>query len=114
MTAGLQPGDLVIVAGRPSMGKTTLALNIAENAAISHNVPVAVFSHGNVARAARVPHDLLARPRRPEPPAHRHVRRRGLGADQQRHRADEDSAPIFIDDSGALTPTEVRARARGA
>ena len=44
MTAGLQPGDLVIVAGRPSMGKTTFALNIGENAAISAGVPVAVFS----------------------------------------------------------------------
>ncbi len=43
-TAGLQPTDLIIVAGRPSMGKTTLAMNIAERAAIRHKVPVAVFS----------------------------------------------------------------------
>ena len=44
LTAGLQPGDLVIVAGRPSMGKTTLAVNIAENAAIGSKVPTAIFS----------------------------------------------------------------------
>jgi replicative DNA helicase len=44
MTAGLQKSDLVIVAGRPSMGKTTLAMNIAESAAIKSGVPVAVFS----------------------------------------------------------------------
>ncbi len=44
MTAGLQPSDLIIVAGRPSMGKTTLAVNFAENAAIKHQVPVAIFS----------------------------------------------------------------------
>jgi len=44
MTAGLQPSDLVIIAGRPSMGKTSFAMNIAENAAIRHKVPVAVFS----------------------------------------------------------------------
>jgi replicative DNA helicase len=43
-TAGLQDSDLVIVAGRPAMGKTTLAMNIAENAAIKSKVPVAVFS----------------------------------------------------------------------
>ncbi|NND45020.1 MAG: replicative DNA helicase [Xanthomonadales bacterium] len=43
-TAGLQPSDLVIVAGRPAMGKTTFAMNLAENAAIKHGVPVAVFS----------------------------------------------------------------------
>jgi len=43
-TAGLQPSDLIIVAGRPAMGKTTFAMNLAENAAIKHNVPVAVFS----------------------------------------------------------------------
>lgn len=43
-TSGLQPSDLVIVAGRPSMGKTTFAMNIAENAAIKTGLPVLVFS----------------------------------------------------------------------
>ena len=44
MTSGLQPSDLVIVAGRPSMGKTTLAMNIAEHVAIKSQVPVIIFS----------------------------------------------------------------------
>ncbi len=44
MTAGMQPSDLIIIAGRPAMGKTTFAMNIAENAAIRHDIPVAVFS----------------------------------------------------------------------
>lgn len=44
MTAGFQPGDLIIVAGRPSMGKTSLAMNVMGNAAIEHKVPGLVFS----------------------------------------------------------------------
>ncbi|MBU0485855.1 MAG: replicative DNA helicase [Proteobacteria bacterium] len=44
MTAGLQPSDLIILAARPSMGKTALAMNIAQNAAMFHKVPVGVFS----------------------------------------------------------------------
>ena len=44
MTSGLQPGDLVIVAGRPSMGKTAFSINIAENVALEVNKPVAIFS----------------------------------------------------------------------
>ncbi|MGD8930345.1 MAG: replicative DNA helicase, partial [Lysobacterales bacterium] len=44
LTAGLQDSDLIIVAGRPAMGKTTLAMNIAESAAIKQDIPVAIFS----------------------------------------------------------------------
>lgn len=111
MTAGLQPGDLVIVAGRPSMGKTTLAINIAENAAIGAKVPTAIFS-------MEMPSEQLA---------FRMIS--SLGRVDQTHLRtgkfpDEDwsrintavqlmsDAPIYIDDSPALSPTEVRARAR--
>lgn len=111
MTAGLQGGDLIIVAGRPSMGKTTLAINIAENAAIGARVPTAIFS-------MEMPSEQLA---------FRMIS--SLGRVDQTHLRtgnfpDEDwdrintavqlmtDAPIFIDDSPALSPTEVRARAR--
>jgi replicative DNA helicase len=111
MTAGLQPGDLVIVAGRPSMGKTTLALNIAENAAIAGNTPVAVFSMEMsreqlsmrmISSLGRVDQSHL---------------RTGMFGDEDWARinsaiAQMKVAPVYIDDSGALTPTEVRARAR--
>ncbi len=111
MTAGLQSSDLVIVAGRPSMGKTTFAMNIAEHAAIRDNVPVAVFS-------MEMPGEQLA------------MRlMSSLGRiDQTKVRTgkleDDDwprltsavsilsKAPLFIDDTPALSPTELRARAR--
>jgi len=111
MTAGLQAGDLVIIAGRPSMGKTTLALNIAENAAIGSKVPTAIFS-------MEMPSQQLA---------FRMIS--SLGRVDQTHLRtgnfpDEDwsrintavqlmsEAPIFIDDTASLSPTEIRARAR--
>ena len=112
MTAGLQKGDLIIVAGRPSMGKTTFCLNIAENAAFGPNrAKVGVFS-------MEMSREQLA---------FRMVSSLGM-VDQSRLRTgqlnDEDwsrintaismmkSASIYIDDTPALTPTEVRARAR--
>jgi replicative DNA helicase len=111
MTAGLQRGELIIVAGRPSMGKTTLAMNIAENAAIGSQVPTAIFSmemsaeqlsFRMIGSIGRVNQSRL---------------RTGKLTEQDWSRIDSavslmSSAPIFIDDSGALTPTEVRARAR--
>ncbi len=111
MTAGLQPGDLVIIAGRPSMGKTTLAVNIAENAAIGSKVPTAIFS-------MEMPAQQLA---------FRMIS--SLGRVDQTHLRtgkfpDEDwsrintavqlmsEAPIYIDDTPGLAPSEIRARAR--
>jgi len=111
LTAGLQAGDLIIIAGRPSMGKTTLAVNIAENAAIGSKVPTAIFS-------MEMPSQQLA---------FRMIS--SLGRVDQTHLRtgnfpDEDwsrintavqlmsDAPIFIDDTPAMSPTEIRARAR--
>lgn len=110
-TSGLQDGDLVIVAGRPSMGKTTFAMNIAEHAVIKTGKPVAVFSM--------------------EMPAEQLVMRMlsSLGRiDQHRIRTgklnDDDwprltsavgllaETPLFIDDTPGLSPNELRARCR--
>jgi replicative DNA helicase len=111
MTSGLQSSDLVIVAGRPSMGKTSFAMNLVENAAMVSERPIMVFSM--------------------EMPAEQLVIRMlsSLGRiDQSRVRAgklEQDDWPklsnataklkdthIFIDDTPALTPTELRSRVR--
>ncbi len=111
LTSGLQPSDLIIVAGRPSMGKTTIAMNMAENVAIRSSKPVAVFS-------MEMPGDALAM-----------RMMSSLGRiDQTKVRTgklSDDEWPrltsainllaetkLFIDDTPALTPTEVRAKAR--
>jgi replicative DNA helicase len=111
MTAGLQPADLIIVAGRPSMGKTTLAVNFAENAAIKDQVPVAIFS-------MEMPGEHLAL-RMMSSLGHidQHKIRTGKLDDDDWPRLTSavsllDGAPIFIDDTPALTPIELRARAR--
>jgi replicative DNA helicase len=111
MTAGLQPSDLIIVAGRPSMGKTTLAVNFAENAAIKNQVPVAIFS-------MEMPGEQLAL-RMMSSLGHidQHKIRTGKLDDDDWPRLTSavsllDAAPIFIDDTPALSPIELRARAR--
>jgi len=111
MTSGMQPGDLIIVAGRPSMGKTSLALNIGEHVAMEQQLPVAVFSMemGATQLAMRM---LCSAGR----------------LDQQRVRTgrlvDDDwprltsaiskmqDAPLHIDESPALNSLDLRARAR--
>jgi replicative DNA helicase len=111
MTAGLQRGDLIIVAGRPSMGKTTLAINIAENAAIAHKVPTAVFSMEM--SAEQLSFRMIGSIGR----VNQQRLRTGRLSDDDWTRIDSavsmmSSVPIFIDDSAGLSPTEVRARAR--
>ena len=111
LTSGLQNSDLIIVAGRPSMGKTTFAMNIAEHVAIKEQVPVAVFS-------MEMPGEQLAM---------RMISSLGR-IDQHRVRTgklEDDEWPrmtsainilaetkLYIDDTPAMTPTEVRARCR--
>ena len=111
LTTGLQPADLVIVAGRPSMGKTTLAMNMAEHVAIKANKPVLVFS-------MEMPADSLAmRMMSSLGRIDQHRIRTGKLDDNDWPRVTSavhmlSEAPLFIDDTPALSPTELRARAR--
>lgn len=110
-TSGLQPGDLVIVAGRPSMGKTTFAMNVAENAAISTGRPVAVFS-------MEMPGESLAmRMMSSLGRVNQHRVRTGKLEDDEWPRLTSalsllGEAKIFIDDTPAMSPSEIRARCR--
>ncbi len=111
ITSGLQSSDLIIVAGRPSMGKTSLAMNIAENAAVGHGVPVAIFS-------MEMPGQQLAmRMMASLGRINSHKVRTGKLNDEDWPRLTSaisllSEAPIFTDDSPGLTPMELRARAR--
>jgi replicative DNA helicase len=110
-TAGLQKGDLIVVAGRPSMGKTTLALNIAENAALGSRLPVAVFSmEMSVEQLALRMISSLGR-------VDQSHLRNGRFGDEEWPRINGairqmSEARLFIDDTPALTPTEIRSRSR--
>ena len=111
MTSGLQPGDLVIVAGRPSMGKTSFALNIAEHVAIEYGAPVAVFSMemGGAQLAMR----MLASVGRLD----QHRVRTGKLNDDEWSRLSYalgkiHEKAIYIDETPALNPIDLRARAR--
>ncbi len=110
-TAGLQPADLIIVAGRPSMGKTSFAMNIAENVAIGSKLPVAVFS-------MEMPGDsLVMRMMSSLGRINQHRVRTGKLDDDEWPRLTMavnllSEARIYIDDTPALSPMEVRARAR--
>ena len=111
MTSGLQPGDLVIVAGRPSMGKTAFSINIAENVALDSRLPVAIFSMemGATQLAMRMLGSVGK--------LNQHDLRTGrLQDDDWGHLTHAlgklNDAPIHIDESAALTALEVRARSR--
>ncbi|MBK8016946.1 MAG: replicative DNA helicase [Betaproteobacteria bacterium] len=111
MTSGMQPGDLVIVAGRPSMGKTALSLNIAENVALDAGLPVAVFSMEMA--ATQLVLRLLGSVGRLD----QHKLRTGRLLDEDWQRLTQsvgrlNDAPIHIDETPALTALEVRARSR--
>ncbi len=110
-TCGLQNGEMIIVAGRPSMGKTALALNIAENLGVEEKTPVAIFSleMGQQQLAERFLCSVSA-------VESQLVRKGMLSTDHYGKLVDAcgilSAAPIYIDDSSTLTPLELRAKAR--
>ncbi|MGH2941478.1 MAG: replicative DNA helicase [Solirubrobacteraceae bacterium] len=111
ITGGFQPGNLIVIAARPSMGKSALVTNIAENASIEHNRPVALFSlemsetelaQRFVASQGRIKGDLL---------------RKGRVADNKwpdilKASARLAAAPLYVDDSSDVGILEIRAKAR--
>ena len=110
-TGGFQRSDLIIVAGRPSQGKTALVLSIARNAAILHDVPVGFFSLEMSAQ------QLVLRLICAEARVDAHMVRTGrLPEDEWRKLSTSvgklHKAKIFIDDTPALTVLEIRAKAR--
>ncbi|MRW89340.1 replicative DNA helicase [Duganella sp. FT80W] len=111
MTSGLQGGDLVIVAGRPSMGKTAFSVNIGENVAIEAGLPVAIFSMemGGAQLAMRMLGSVGQ--------LDQHRLRTGRLNDEDWPRLTHaiqkmNDAQVFIDETPALNPIEMRARAR--
>src|SRR3990172_6496380 len=111
MTSGLQPGELVIVAGRPRMGKTAFSINIAENVALDSKLPVAIFSMemGATQLALRMLGSVGK--------LNQHDLRTGRLQDDDWGRLTHalgklHDAPIHIDESAALSAMDVRARAR--
>jgi replicative DNA helicase len=111
MTSGFQPGDLVILAARPSMGKTALALNVAEHVALRKSLPVGIFS------LEMSKQQLLMRFLCAESLVDAHKVRTGyIGKDDFRQLIDAlalvTRAPLYIDDSSSLTIMEMRAKAR--
>ena len=110
-TSGLQNGDLIIVAGRPSMGKTSFAMNMIEDAIITRQASVAVFSMEMPSHQLTM--RMLSSMGRVDAQA---LRTGSLNEEQWRNISSTVSilseAKLFIDDSAALSPTEIRARAR--
>lgn len=111
VTAGLQRGDLIIVAGRPSMGKTTLAMNIAENIGVHMEVPVAVFSMEM--GADQLAQRLISGVGRIDA----QTLRKGRLTDEDWENFTKaitklEKSPIYIDDTPGLTVSELASRAR--
>ena len=111
MTSGLHAGELIIVAGRPSMGKTTFAMNLAENAAIGNKKSVAVFSMEMPGESLSM--RMISSLGRID----QHNLRTGQIKDEDWPRITStvsmlSQTKIFVDDTAALSPTELRARAR--
>ncbi len=110
-TTGLQPSDLVLIAARPAMGKTSFALNIATNAAVRHKVPVAIFSlemsKEQLANRILSSEALISSEK---------LRIADINGDDMAKLAmsinELSNAPIYIDDTAGITVSEIKAKCR--
>jgi len=110
-TTGLQPSDLILIAARPAMGKTSFALNIATNAAVRYNVPVAIFSlemsKEQLANRILSSEALISSEK---------LRTAEIDGDDMSKLAGAintlSKAPIFIDDTAGITVSEIKAKCR--
>jgi len=110
-TSGLQRSDLVIIAGRPSMGKTAFALNIARNVAVNDNVPVAIFSL-EMSRAQLATRMLCAEARIDASKLRSGYLKKSDFPKLTKAADVLSRAPIFIDDSPSMHVREMRGKAR--
>jgi replicative DNA helicase len=111
MTSGLQPGDMIVVAGRPSMGKTAFALNIAEHVGVELRLPVAIFSLEM--SGPQLAMRLLSSVGRLDQTRVRNGKLTDEEWDKMTVALGKlHEAPIHIDETGAINPTDLRARAR--
>lgn len=111
LTSGFQPSDLVVIAGRPSIGKTSFALNIAEYAGIEAKIPLVIFSLESAKE------QLVERLLCSEARVDSHKLRTGFLSEDDWSRLTDAAgtlaeAPIYIDDSANISVLEVRAKAR--
>ncbi|NQU76290.1 MAG: replicative DNA helicase [Planctomycetes bacterium] len=111
LTCGFQPGEMIIIAARPSIGKTAIALNMAEHMAVDCNKPVLIFSL-EMARQQLAQRFLASRARFDQTK----LRRGSISPEDWTHlqmaAGELEQSPIFIDDSAELTMIQLRAKAR--
>jgi len=111
LTCGLQNGEMIIIAGRPSMGKTSFAMNIAEHIGADNDMPVAIFSL-EMSKQQLVERLLCSRAR-----VDSQLVRKGLHSDTWYQKLVQTASelsekPIFVDDTPGITPLELRGKAR--
>jgi replicative DNA helicase len=111
MTAGLQPGDLVIIAARPSMGKTSFVMNAVQNAAVNHGAPALVFSL-EMSKESLCERLLCSQARVDSTKLRGGFLETRDWVQITKAASEIAEAPIFIDDTGSPTLLEIRAKAR--
>jgi replicative DNA helicase len=111
LTCGLQSGDMIVVAGRPSMGKTSLALNIAEHLGLLEKMPIGIFSL-EMARQQLAERFLCSHSQIDAQLVRKGILDDAAYRDLARACDELAQAPIYIDDASTLTPLELRAKTR--